>query len=133
MAYQPRRWTLRTAGLIGAAFAVLILGVSRDAHASSACATFRGSGTVARGGGRPNEAMVFGFTRGDIITGSISGGPDAHIILVGQYNGLPLEESAKGNSFSYSVGSNQTVGFYIVVANGSSTAVTYAYSCTSVR
>lgn len=133
MAYQPRRWTLHTAGLIGAAFAALIFVANHDAYASATCAKFRGSGTVAQGGGRPNEAMVFGFSRGDIITGSISGGSDAHIALVGQYNNLPREVSAKGNSFSYSVGSNQTVGFYIMVTNGSGTAVTYTYSCTSVR
>ena len=141
MANQPRCYTLRTVGLIGAAVVALILGTSHRTQASDACDGFKQTGSLG-----PAMEIFFtstNFAPGDHVIGSITGTKYVLFFLRDESTGLKLTPSdAVGiTGISYTVTrstANHTINIYInnytpEYPGNAYATLTYSFSCKSAN
>jgi len=132
MTCRPRRWTLSSAGLIGAAFAAMMLGTIRDAEAQTAvgCDITAGNATHIVTSTTNASAWTGGpqpFTAGDIITVSLSPYDSSTGVAFGT---SPVTAVAGVQSFTYVIPSSANYNIFVSILDPNNLTLTVSFSCT---
>lgn len=132
MAHRPRRWTLLTVGLIGAACAAMMLGTSRDASALDyvGCDISPGNATHTVSSTANYSAWTTGpqpFTAGDIIMVSLSPGDSSTGVAFGT---SPVTAVAGVQSVTYIIPSSANYNIYVSILDPNNLTLTVSFSCT---